>query len=51
MPQMSPLSWLTLLAYFTAALVIVNILTFYSASPESPVKTISIKKTLKSWKW
>nr|ALO77540.1 ATP synthase F0 subunit 8 [Myodermum sp. MYO01] len=51
MPQMSPLSWLTLFMVFCITFLVFNILNYYCFS--YPTKTHTIKKTTNkiNWKW
>nr|AFP16879.1 ATP synthase F0 subunit 8 [Impressosora ruficollis] len=51
MPQMSPLSWLTLFILFTLALVIINILNFYTPILKKSPQPKMLKKMSTNWKW
>nr|YP_009694039.1 ATP synthase F0 subunit 8 [Amphinemura yao]QEI04318.1 ATP synthase F0 subunit 8 [Amphinemura yao]WNS59296.1 ATP synthase F0 subunit 8 [Amphinemura chui] len=52
MPQMAPISWLTLFIAFSLILLIFNFVNYYSFLPKSPEIT---QKTISSnpmnWKW
>nr|QCP68875.1 ATP synthase F0 subunit 8 [Cryptolestes ferrugineus] len=51
MPQMAPLSWLTLFFYFTMIFILFNIMNYYNFTYQ--VKKESFKKMKKTinWKW
>nr|YP_010954800.1 ATP synthase F0 subunit 8 [Hemisodorcus donckieri]WMW30185.1 ATP synthase F0 subunit 8 [Hemisodorcus donckieri] len=51
MPQMAPLSWLTLMLMFSTIMILISIIN-YSTFSQSP-KSLSYKKihSLKIWKW
>nr|ARH54237.1 ATP synthase F0 subunit 8 [Cteniopus sp. AH-2016] len=51
MPQMAPLSWLTLMIFFSMILIMFNIVNYYSMIYIIKQKKMSIKKTEKNWKW
>uniref|UniRef100_A0AAU8L174 ATP synthase complex subunit 8 n=1 Tax=Cyphochilus crataceus TaxID=1453293 RepID=A0AAU8L174_9SCAR len=51
MPQMSPLSWLSLFMVFSSTLVLFNSMNYFSIT--YPIKTTLVKqsKMLINWKW
>nr|YP_009775103.1 ATP synthase F0 subunit 8 [Blaps rhynchoptera]QJA14889.1 ATP synthase F0 subunit 8 [Blaps rhynchoptera]QJA15159.1 ATP synthase F0 subunit 8 [Blaps rhynchoptera] len=52
MPQMAPLSWLTLMILFISMLILFNIINYFSFSstPEKESKIFKKKLTI-NWKW
>nr|YP_009689659.1 ATP synthase F0 subunit 8 [Runchomyia reversa]QEE94388.1 ATP synthase F0 subunit 8 [Runchomyia reversa] len=53
MPQMAPISWLTLFFIFSFTLILFNVKTYYCNIPSLPKFTqlkMSSKKDL-TWKW
>nr|YP_010946482.1 ATP synthase F0 subunit 8 [Cyrtonotula maculosa]WGO57200.1 ATP synthase F0 subunit 8 [Cyrtonotula maculosa] len=51
MPQMMPLSWLTLYMFFISTLLIFSLINYYSFIPSSfSSKKSLLSKTL-NWKW
>nr|QQV73464.1 ATP synthase F0 subunit 8 [Anthomyza sp. DY-2021] len=53
MPQMAPISWLTLFIVFLLTFMMFNILNYYSFIPSTP-KSSSIKNfnmNSMNWKW
>ncbi|YP_002808473.1 ATP synthase F0 subunit 8 (mitochondrion) [Palaemon carinicauda] len=52
MPQMAPLLWLNLYAFFTAIFALIIILNFYTKLPIK-IKTSTVKavQTPQPWKW
>nr|URH16985.1 ATP synthase F0 subunit 8 [Calcaritermes emarginicollis]URH16998.1 ATP synthase F0 subunit 8 [Calcaritermes brevicollis] len=51
MPQMMPLSWLTLFAMFSAALMIFATMNFYAYIPKGLITEHKIKVKSNNWKW
>nr|AMW67881.1 ATP synthase F0 subunit 8 [Nipponeurorthus fuscinervis] len=52
MPQMAPISWLTLFMYFSILMIIFSIMNFYIFSYNSPiVKNLKFKMNSLNWKW
>nr|YP_010953302.1 ATP synthase F0 subunit 8 [Deleatidium vernale]WMQ76567.1 ATP synthase F0 subunit 8 [Deleatidium vernale] len=53
MPQMAPLSWLTLFIMFSSTLILFNVLNYFSFLPTSPSSSAhsSISTTPLNWKW
>nr|YP_010309759.1 ATP synthase F0 subunit 8 [Lagorina sericea]UMR54876.1 ATP synthase F0 subunit 8 [Lagorina sericea] len=52
MPQMAPLSWLSLLFYFMVIFMLVNSLNFYSFMYQNKTSQITKKTDVKlNWKW
>nr|QEE94414.1 ATP synthase F0 subunit 8 [Toxorhynchites sp. CL-2019] len=53
MPQMSPLSWLTLFFIFSFTLMIFNIKNYYCFfySLKSTSQNLNIKQNKLNWKW
>nr|URX53645.1 ATP synthase F0 subunit 8 [Kalotermitidae sp. 4 AB-2022a] len=52
MPQMMPLSWLTLFIMFSATLILFNSTNFYTSIMKTSItqkKTLTTKKL--NWKW
>nr|YP_009971711.1 ATP synthase F0 subunit 8 [Thesaurus albertalleni]QNG56421.1 ATP synthase F0 subunit 8 [Thesaurus albertalleni] len=51
MPQMAPLSWLTLFFFFLSIFILYNIMNYFSFT--YPIKTSKMSKlTIKTnWKW
>nr|UXD79080.1 ATP synthase F0 subunit 8 [Stolotermes victoriensis] len=52
MPQMMPLSWLTLMLMFSVSLMLFNTMNYFSFSPNAQqmsTKTMLTKKM--NWKW
>nr|YP_009971724.1 ATP synthase F0 subunit 8 [Platisus angusticollis]QNG56434.1 ATP synthase F0 subunit 8 [Platisus angusticollis] len=51
MPQMSPLSWLTLFLFFITIYILYNIMNYFSFI--YPMKTYKISKSMIkiNWKW
>nr|YP_010894823.1 ATP synthase F0 subunit 8 [Amiota femorata]WJW73336.1 ATP synthase F0 subunit 8 [Amiota femorata] len=53
MPQMAPISWLSLFIIFTISFILFSILNYYSYLPSSP-KSTNLKKIVMNsmnWKW
>nr|ASY98480.1 ATP synthase F0 subunit 8 [Tarachomantis alaotrana] len=52
MPQMMPLSWLTLFTFFSILMIMFNVMNYY-ASFNKPTSYSSIKTVTKTltWKW
>nr|YP_009176412.1 ATP synthase F0 subunit 8 [Cryptolestes ferrugineus]YP_009176425.1 ATP synthase F0 subunit 8 [Cryptolestes pusillus]ALI86990.1 ATP synthase F0 subunit 8 [Cryptolestes ferrugineus]ALI87006.1 ATP synthase F0 subunit 8 [Cryptolestes pusillus] len=51
MPQMAPLSWLTLFFYFTLIFILFNIMNYYSFMYQvKKERVLSMKKKI-NWKW
>nr|ASK85586.1 ATP synthase F0 subunit 8 [Anabropsis (Apteranabropsis) sp. QS-2017] len=52
MPQMAPISWLTLFFIFSTTLILFSIMNYFMISPEAP-KSLEKKIELPSlnWKW
>nr|QOE17380.1 ATP synthase F0 subunit 8 [Chelipoda sp. YD3012] len=54
MPQMAPISWLSLFIMFTMAFILFCMMNYYSTLPNSP-KTLKVMKSLTNnifnWKW
>nr|AWH98611.1 ATP synthase F0 subunit 8 [Doddsia occidentalis] len=52
MPQMAPISWLTLFIAFSLILLIFNVVNYYSFLPNSPeVSEKTFTQTSFNWKW
>nr|YP_009490589.1 ATP synthase F0 subunit 8 [Taeniopteryx ugola]YP_010836005.1 ATP synthase F0 subunit 8 [Taeniopteryx auberti]AWH98598.1 ATP synthase F0 subunit 8 [Taeniopteryx ugola]UPX88424.1 ATP synthase F0 subunit 8 [Taeniopteryx nebulosa]WGC89524.1 ATP synthase F0 subunit 8 [Taeniopteryx auberti] len=52
MPQMAPISWLTLFIAFSAILVIFSAMNYFSFLPKSPeISEKKISQTSFNWKW
>nr|ALO77682.1 ATP synthase F0 subunit 8 [Urodontus glabratus] len=51
MPQMAPLSWLTLFVYFSLIFFLFMFLNYYIFTYPSNKKTINLVALSKSWKW
>nr|YP_010397541.1 ATP synthase F0 subunit 8 [Boreoheptagyia brevitarsis]UQJ73450.1 ATP synthase F0 subunit 8 [Boreoheptagyia brevitarsis] len=54
MPQMAPISWLTLFILFSLTLILFNILNYYCSLPKnlnSSEKISSFKTSSLNWKW
>nr|QZZ23831.1 ATP synthase F0 subunit 8 [Afronurus sp. 'drepanophyllus'] len=52
MPQMAPLSWLTLFIVFSLTLILFGIVNYFLISPNAPDSTSSQFKTQPfDWKW
>nr|YP_010570205.1 ATP synthase F0 subunit 8 [Anabropsis guangxiensis]YP_010570218.1 ATP synthase F0 subunit 8 [Anabropsis shii]UZF98262.1 ATP synthase F0 subunit 8 [Anabropsis guangxiensis]UZF98275.1 ATP synthase F0 subunit 8 [Anabropsis shii] len=52
MPQMAPISWLTLFFIFSATLITFSIMNYFMISPEAPESSEkSIKSPSLNWKW
>nr|YP_010432673.1 ATP synthase F0 subunit 8 [Gymnopternus congruens]USW06223.1 ATP synthase F0 subunit 8 [Gymnopternus congruens] len=53
MPQMAPLSWLSLYIMFSITLMLFCVMNYYIFMPQAPKKSKSEKMTSNSlnWKW
>nr|YP_009327168.1 ATP synthase F0 subunit 8 [Orthetrum sabina]ANX09992.1 ATP synthase F0 subunit 8 [Orthetrum sabina] len=53
MPQMAPMSWLMLFMFFSAMLLMINMLNYYLYSPKMNIKKESKEMSFKpsNWKW
>nr|QHZ87539.1 ATP synthase F0 subunit 8 [Parafronurus sp. XL-2019] len=52
MPQMAPLSWLTLFTVFSLTLILFGIVNYFLTSPNAPESTSTQFKTQPfNWKW
>nr|UJG45205.1 ATP synthase F0 subunit 8 [Ephemera vulgata] len=53
MPQMAPLSWLTLFVIFSMTLILFNIINYYSfdTSPPSSLQTSKSSTKAFNWQW
>nr|AJF48476.1 ATP synthase F0 subunit 8 [Sweltsa longistyla] len=52
MPQMAPITWLSLFIAFSLILLIFNCVNYYSFKPQSPTtSSMSISQTPLNWKW
>nr|AML26162.1 ATP synthase F0 subunit 8 [Scolytinae sp. BMNH 1274286] len=51
MPQMAPISWVTLYLFFSALFILTCILNFYNFKYSPQLKCISFKKLTSNWKW
>nr|ALO70711.1 ATP synthase F0 subunit 8 [Metopsia clypeata] len=53
MPQMAPMSWLTLFIFFTMIFFMFNMINYFSFLYNKPQTIINKKsiKTLLNWKW
>nr|UDF83733.1 ATP synthase F0 subunit 8 [Mythicomyia sp.] len=52
MPQMAPISWLTLFIFFSLNFIVINTLNFFSTTPEpSSSDQKSILHPHLNWKW
>nr|WGO58071.1 ATP synthase F0 subunit 8 [Rhabdoblatta omei] len=51
MPQMMPLSWLTLYLFFIMMLLIFSFINYYSFIPQSFSSSKNMSSKTLSWKW
>nr|UJG45413.1 ATP synthase F0 subunit 8 [Rhithrogena germanica] len=52
MPQMAPLSWLTLFIVFSLTLILFNLVNYFLFNPSAPTGSSSdFKTTPFNWKW
>nr|YP_010454733.1 ATP synthase F0 subunit 8 [Heptagenia ngi]QXT45750.1 ATP synthase F0 subunit 8 [Heptageniidae sp. YW03BF02]QZZ23909.1 ATP synthase F0 subunit 8 [Heptagenia ngi] len=52
MPQMAPLSWLTLFIVFSITLILFGVMNYFLFNPEAPESSSSQFKTSPfNWKW
>nr|YP_009485998.1 ATP synthase F0 subunit 8 [Suwallia errata]AWA28587.1 ATP synthase F0 subunit 8 [Suwallia errata] len=52
MPQMAPISWLSLFIAFSLILLVFNCVNYYSFLPQTPqIVSKSIAHTPLNWKW
>nr|YP_009442010.1 ATP synthase F0 subunit 8 [Gnathotrichus materiarius]AOY40231.1 ATP synthase F0 subunit 8 [Gnathotrichus materiarius] len=51
MPQMAPLSWTSLLVYFSVLLMISVAINYYIFSYKPKTSTPKAQKSLINWKW
>nr|YP_008757559.1 ATP synthase F0 subunit 8 [Batocera lineolata]AEV21654.1 ATP synthase F0 subunit 8 [Batocera lineolata]ATN28875.1 ATP synthase F0 subunit 8 [Batocera lineolata] len=51
MPQMSPISWLTLFIFFLMIFFIFNIMNYYIFNYNIKIQQKNKKLTLFNWKW
>nr|ALO77196.1 ATP synthase F0 subunit 8 [Alleculinae sp. ALL01] len=51
MPQMAPLSWLTLMITFSLILIMFNVVNYYSLMYNIKTKKIEMTQKEKTWKW
>nr|YP_010165774.1 ATP synthase F0 subunit 8 [Nemoura meniscata]QRR29787.1 ATP synthase F0 subunit 8 [Nemoura meniscata] len=52
MPQMAPISWLTLFIAFSLVLLIFNFVNYYSFLPKTPeITQKTISSNSMNWKW
>nr|URX54425.1 ATP synthase F0 subunit 8 [Glyptotermes sp. 16 AB-2022a] len=52
MPQMMPLSWLTLFIMFSTTLILFNMMNYYSHIPKTTTTSKNeIKTKMLNWKW
>nr|AXS65463.1 ATP synthase F0 subunit 8 [Cucujoidea sp. 39 KM-2017] len=51
MPQMAPLSWLTLYMFFTMIFFMFNIMNYYSFMYSTKSFQMNKKKMTYNWKW
>nr|ALI86977.1 ATP synthase F0 subunit 8 [Cryptolestes turcicus] len=51
MPQMAPLSWLTLFFYFSIIFIMYNIMNYYNFLYQIKKEKIMMKKKNINWKW
>nr|AOY39672.1 ATP synthase F0 subunit 8 [Scolytinae sp. BMNH 1040080] len=51
MPQMAPISWISLYLFFTALFIMMCIFNFYTFKYSPQLKYISPKKLTFNWKW
>nr|AIY61662.1 ATP synthase F0 subunit 8 [Glyptotermes sp. A TB-2014] len=52
MPQMMPMSWLTLFISFSTTLILFATMNYYMHMPEiTTIKKTSIKMNSMTWKW
>nr|YP_010835992.1 ATP synthase F0 subunit 8 [Rhabdiopteryx christinae]WGC89511.1 ATP synthase F0 subunit 8 [Rhabdiopteryx christinae] len=52
MPQMAPISWLTLFIAFSLILLIFNFMNYYSFLPKTPeISEKKISQTPLNWSW
>nr|UZA66531.1 ATP synthase F0 subunit 8 [Aromia bungii] len=51
MPQMAPLSWLTLFIYYSLVFILFNSINYYSFLYTTEKKSLSKKISKLNWKW
>nr|ARH55006.1 ATP synthase F0 subunit 8 [Ernobius pini] len=51
MPQMAPLSWLTLFLFFIAIFLTINAFNYFVVSHDPEMKACSRKTAYLNWKW
>nr|URX52893.1 ATP synthase F0 subunit 8 [Glyptotermes sp. 3 AB-2022a] len=52
MPQMMPLSWVTLFIMFSTAFILFNTMNYYSHIPKTTITSKNeIKTKTSNWKW
>nr|YP_010946495.1 ATP synthase F0 subunit 8 [Diploptera punctata]WGO57213.1 ATP synthase F0 subunit 8 [Diploptera punctata] len=51
MPQMMPLSWLTLFMFFIIMLAIFSFMNYYSSLPSPLYKKMGVSFKMMNWKW
>nr|YP_004935221.1 ATP synthase F0 subunit 8 [Protoplasa fitchii]AET13046.1 ATP synthase F0 subunit 8 [Protoplasa fitchii] len=54
MPQMAPISWLSLFLIFSMTFMLFNIMNYFSFLPKSPNQSLSMTKNKinsLNWKW
>nr|YP_010159296.1 ATP synthase F0 subunit 8 [Perlesta teaysia]QRG31753.1 ATP synthase F0 subunit 8 [Perlesta teaysia] len=52
MPQMAPISWLTLFIAFSLILLLFNFMNYFSFLPQAPFhQKIAISNSPLNWKW
>nr|ALO77208.1 ATP synthase F0 subunit 8 [Glaresis sp. GLA01] len=51
MPQMAPLSWLTLFVIFTLTFLILNSLNYYNFIYTPKTQKFTVKPIKNNWKW
>nr|YP_002261329.1 ATP synthase F0 subunit 8 [Myrmecophilus manni]ACG59286.1 ATP synthase F0 subunit 8 [Myrmecophilus manni] len=52
MPQMAPMSWITLMAYFSLIMIMIMTIIFFSLIPNlTQVTKNTTSKIQQTWKW
>nr|YP_011010436.1 ATP synthase F0 subunit 8 [Halovelia malaya]WPW47051.1 ATP synthase F0 subunit 8 [Halovelia malaya] len=51
MPQMAPMSWLTLMLLFTMTMIIINTMMYFNKDYKNKNTEKNMTKKLFNWKW
>nr|YP_010268838.1 ATP synthase F0 subunit 8 [Halobates hayanus]UIG88217.1 ATP synthase F0 subunit 8 [Halobates hayanus]UIG88235.1 ATP synthase F0 subunit 8 [Halobates hayanus] len=51
MPQMAPLSWLSLMIMFIMMIIVVNSMTYFNKNYKIESKKKNMKMNMLNWKW